>query len=180
MIELKEIKRRRKNLNLTQNELAKLADVSQSALAKIEAGRMNPSFEIATKIFNSLEEQEHKIATKAFDIMTKKVLTIDADAHVEKAIALMKKYGISQLPVLKKGNLVGLFSETVLLENIEKKNLGVKKVAEVMADAPPQIPETTPVKSISELLKHSPIVLVLKQAKIQGVITKADLLKVVK
>src|SRR3989344_2649643 len=103
MIELKEIQRRRRNLNLTQSKLAKLSGISQSALAKIESGRMNPSFEIAKRIFDTLEQLEHTEAVKAVDIMTKRLFTVDINDRVEEAISLLKRHNISQLPVLKKG-----------------------------------------------------------------------------
>ena len=163
MIELKEIQRRRRNLNLTQSKLAKLSGISQSALAKIESGRMNPSFEIAKRIFDTLEQLEHTEAVKAVDIMTKRLFTVDINDRVEEAISLLKRHNISQLPVLKKGIIIGLFSEGVLLDRVGEKNLGHRKVSEIMAEAPPQIPEGTPIKSVSELLKHTPIVVVTKK-----------------
>lgn len=180
MLELKEIQRRRKQLNLTQTELAKLAEISQSALAKIERASINPSYAIAKKIFSVLEELEHKGAVKASDIMKKNVIFIAANERVEKAIEIMRKHNISQLPVSQSGKVVGLLSEANLLEKIGEKNLGEKKVSELMAETPPLIPENTPVKAVSELLKYNNVVLISKKAKITGIIAKADLLKVVK
>jgi len=37
-----ELKKRRTNLNLTQNELARLAGVSQPLIARIESGDVDP------------------------------------------------------------------------------------------------------------------------------------------
>ncbi|MCK4496763.1 MAG: helix-turn-helix domain-containing protein, partial [Candidatus Aenigmarchaeota archaeon] len=42
--EIKSIKNRRKLLGLTQKDLAKQAGVSQSFIAKMESGRINPSY----------------------------------------------------------------------------------------------------------------------------------------
>ena len=180
MIELKEIQRRRRYLNLTQSELARLSGISQSALAKIESGRMSPSYEIAKKIFDSLEQMEHREAVKASDIMTRRIITIDANEKVETAIELLKKHGISQIPVVLRRAIIGLFSEATLLERVGEKNLAHKKVSDVMGESPPQVSETTPVKSISELLRFCPIVVITKNGSPTGVIAKADLLKVVK
>ena len=44
MFELNEISRLRKQLGLTQAELAKLSGVSQSLIAKLEAGKIEPSY----------------------------------------------------------------------------------------------------------------------------------------
>ncbi|MCD4809259.1 MAG: helix-turn-helix domain-containing protein, partial [Methanosarcinales archaeon] len=45
-----DIKKRRVGLNLTQNELAKLAGVSQPLIARIEAGDVDPRLSTLTKI----------------------------------------------------------------------------------------------------------------------------------
>ena len=49
-----------------------------------------------------------------------------------------------------------------------------------MSEPPPQIPEDTPVKTVSELLKFSPIAVVTRKGETVGIIAKADLLKVIK
>jgi len=56
--QLQEIPRRRRNLNLTQKDLAVMAGVSQSMIAKIEALKVNPSYEKTKRIFDVLEELE--------------------------------------------------------------------------------------------------------------------------
>ena len=56
--ELAEIALRRKNLGLTQKELAGEAKVSRSLIAKVESGIANPSFGQARKIFDLLERLE--------------------------------------------------------------------------------------------------------------------------
>lgn len=180
MIELKEIQRRRRQLNLTQSELAKLSGVSQSALAKIESERMNPSFEIAKRIFEALEQREHTESTKASDIMAKHIITVDASEKVDQAVNLLKKHSISQLPVLSKNSIVGVFSETNFLEHAGEKDIADKKVKDVMGETPPLVPESTPIKTVSELLKFSSIVIITKKGDPVGIIAKADLLKVVK
>ena len=54
VIEIREIKEIRKKLGLTQGQLANMANVSQSLIAKIEAGRLDPTYSNATKIFEAL------------------------------------------------------------------------------------------------------------------------------
>ena len=63
--ELKDIKDIRKKFNLTQSDLAKKADVSQSLIAKIEAGRLDPTYSNAQKIFEALDTLTKKEETKA-------------------------------------------------------------------------------------------------------------------
>ena len=57
---IEDIKRRRKILELTQTELAKMAGISQSLLVKIEAGRVSPTYDKAERIFLALESIETK------------------------------------------------------------------------------------------------------------------------
>ena len=49
--DIDEIKKLRSSLGLTQKDLAQRADVSQSLIAKIEAGRIDPTFSKVQKIF---------------------------------------------------------------------------------------------------------------------------------
>ena len=58
--EIDEIQRKRKSLGLTQKELAALVNVSQSLIAKIETKKVNPSYRIVKKIFDTFEELEKK------------------------------------------------------------------------------------------------------------------------
>lgn len=53
---LDEIAKRRKLLGLTQKQLAKIAGVSQSFIAKIESGKIDPSYSKAKAIFDTLEK----------------------------------------------------------------------------------------------------------------------------
>lgn len=61
---LEEIKQIRKKYNLTQSDLAKRSGVSQSLIAKIEAGRIDPTYSNAQKIFNALNDMGEKARNK--------------------------------------------------------------------------------------------------------------------
>jgi len=176
---LKTIGKRRKMLGLTQAELAREAGVSQSMIAKIEAGLLSPSYDKALAIFNALDSLEQEKSVKARDIMVKKVVTVKSSDKVSRAINLMRQKGLSQLPVFEGGHLVGLVSESIILEHLDTANFGGKEVGKIMGDAPPTVGEDAPLKMLSELLKYAPIVLVYEKAVLKGVVTKSDLLGVV-
>ncbi|MEM2547192.1 MAG: helix-turn-helix domain-containing protein, partial [Candidatus Bathyarchaeia archaeon] len=55
---LDEIAKRRKLLGLTQKQLAKIAGVSQSFVAKVESGKIDPSYSKVKAIFDVLERME--------------------------------------------------------------------------------------------------------------------------
>ncbi|WP_194975298.1 helix-turn-helix domain-containing protein [Aquiflexum lacus] len=48
------IKRRRKELGITQPHLAELAGISTNTLYKLERGQSNPSLEVLNKLFEVL------------------------------------------------------------------------------------------------------------------------------
>ena len=48
------IKQRRKNLLITQKELAELAGIGINTLTKIERGEANPSFDLLQKVLDTL------------------------------------------------------------------------------------------------------------------------------
>ena len=172
--ELSEIKKIRKSLGLTQTDLAKMANVSQSLIAKIESGKIDPTFTKTKKIFETLDLLQNKEEIKADELMNKRVVSVAPNDSVKESINKMKKYGISQMPVLDGQNVVGLVSESTLLDALMSKKSN--KIEEIMEESPPTVSKTASVKVVSSLLKHYPIVLVSESGKLVGLITKADLL----
>jgi len=167
------IRRRRKKLGLTQTDLARLAGVSQSTIAKIEKGIVKPSYEIMKKILGTLEREENKVEKTAEEIATKNVKFVYENDSCRKAAEIMKKYCISQLPVYNKNNYpVGSISEDAFL----RENIHNLRVKDVMEEGFVQIPAETPLSQVREYLRYSDALLVFKKGRIVGIITKADLL----
>jgi predicted transcriptional regulator len=173
--DIKDIKRIRVQLGLTQSELAKKADVSQSLIAKVESELIDPSYSNVQKIFDTLEALRSISEPVARDIMQKHVISINADDAIKNAIDKMRKNAISQIPVLDNAQIVGLITESDLLDTINNDK-HVSKVSEIMKDAPPIVAETTKSKVILNLLKFYSLVVVVDKGKLKGIITKADIL----
>lgn len=182
--ELQEIPRRRRNLGLTQKNLAFLAGVSQSMIAKIEALSVSPSYERTKKIFDALEELERKVETKAKEIASQKVVGVRRRDPVARATTVMRQTGFSQLPVLDGGFAVGSISEKSILTQIAKgKNLSELSrghVEDIMDEPFPQLDEDSPLSAIVGLLQYSSAVILTKRGRPSGIVTRADLLKVVR
>ncbi len=172
--ELEEVKKVRKKLGMTQSQLANRAGVSQSLIAKIESGRIDPTYTKTKKIFTALSELEKKEEIKAEQLMTSKIISINSTASIKEAIGKMKKFQISQLPVIDNGTLIGLISESTILDAL--LNSKGKEVKDVMQETPPIVSKITSIQVISNLLKHYPIVMVSEGGKLVGLITKSDLL----
>ncbi|MCJ7572143.1 MAG: CBS domain-containing protein [Candidatus Thermoplasmatota archaeon] len=177
--ELKKIKKMRQKLGITQSELAKLAGVSQSIITKIENTKIEPSYSIARKILITLEQEiagKHD-QIKAKDVCSKKIISIQADQTIDKALNLMVKNAISQMPVFKENVLVGSVSEELFIKKYDKiKNKNVK-IQNIMDETLPTIPEDTNITLVNEILKIYPAILVVKNGKTIGIISKTDILQ---
>lgn len=180
---LSEIKLRRKQLGLTQSDLALEAAVSQSLITKIESGKLVPSYDKAKKLFDILESMHSETKAKARDLMTKRVIATNPKASVKHAAYMMKKHSISQLPIIENGVSIGTISEKGLVEKLQSKHdakdLAKLSVREVMEETLPTIQEKTPFNVVSAMLEHYPALLVSRKGKIAGIIAKSDLLSTV-
>lgn len=180
---LKEIERRRKSLGLSQKKLARLVGVSQSFIAKIESGKISPSYEKTKKIFDVLESLEIKKEMKVEEIMHKEVVGIEKRESIAKAARLMSETGYSQLPIFDEDKVVGSITEKSILDRIveaeDPRALSGLPVEEVMEAAFPTVDAKSPVKAASLLLQYSPAVLVMDKGRVAGIVTKADLLKTI-
>ena len=104
--ELSEIKTLRKKLGLTQIGLAKQANVSQSLIAKIEAGFIDPTYSRTQKIFNVLNSLSKHKELKAKDIMYHKLYSVSPERDIKEVVQEMRKHGISQMPVIKNNSCI--------------------------------------------------------------------------
>jgi predicted transcriptional regulator len=173
-MEIDEIKHIRKKLGLTQSELASHAKVSQSLIAKIEAGLLDPTYSNANKIFTALKELNKKTEAKASEIMNSKLIFVLPDEEIKEAVSKMKKFSVSQLPVIKDHKSVGIVSESDILDAILSGK--GKKIKDIMADSPPVVSINTSISVVSDLLKFYSLILVSEDGELKGVITKSDLL----
>jgi len=174
--ELNEIKQIRKGFGLTQSDLARMADVSQSLIAKIESNRIDPTYSKTKKIFEALDNLSKKEEIKAEEIMNKNIISLRSDDSIKDAIKKMKKHAISQMPIIEDNNAVGFVSEAVILDSLMQQK--GEKVKDIMQDSPPVVSKQTNINLISNLLKFYPIVIISENGKLRGVITKSDVLKV--
>jgi predicted transcriptional regulator len=178
---LDEIAKRRRQLGLKQSELAKMAGVSQSFIAKLESGTIEPSYTKAKTIFNVLEKLEFKNKIQAEKIIHNDVVSVQRHEPTSKVVKLMKEYGFSQIPVFEGKQSVGSISEKTILRQIlsgkDLEEISKRSTGDIMEEAFPQINEDAPLTLITNLLQTYPAVLVSKKGAVIGIITKADLLR---
>ncbi|MDP3699009.1 MAG: CBS domain-containing protein [Nanoarchaeota archaeon] len=174
-MELQNIKKMRMALGLTQHQFAKSAGVSQSLIAKIEAGRVDPTYSKVRQIEEALQLLSSKKEPNLGEMMTKKIIIAKPTDKAAEIIRIMSSKNISQIPVVEGDNIIGLVSESSALEHADRLKNSV--ASEIMGEAPPIVSITAALSVVSNLLKHYPIVLVKKQGVLVGIITKSDLLR---
>jgi len=177
---LDEIPKKRKALGLTQTKLAQLAGVSQSIIAKIESGTVDPSYSIAKRLVEALEKESIQTSRpRVSEIMSKPVIKTQ---FVRDAVDLMRKRGYSQLPVFDGTRCVGSISEKTILDRAARgeplESLLNNRVRDIMDSPLPIVNDDTPLEMVLGLLQGNYGVLVTKGESTIGILTKSDILKV--
>ncbi len=180
--QLEEIAQKRRLLGIKQSELAKLAGVSQSLIAKLESGKIDSSYTKVKNIFETLEKLELHNKIEAGKVFHNKIVGIQKNEPVSKVVKIMKNHGYSQIPVFDGEHSVGSISEKTLLNQIlvgkDLAQIAKLPTEEVMEEAFPQVDEKAPLSLISSLLQEYPAILVTRKGIAMGIITKADLLRI--
>lgn len=181
--DIKELAHRRRSLGLTQTQLARRAGVSQSLVAKLEGGLVDATYSKVKHLFEKLEELEAtRESVSARKLSNKPVVGVQLTDPVRKAIRLMRKHDYSQLPVFDGERVVGSISEgsvtKYLAGGLDPAHLSRARASELMEEAFPQVGEETPHDVVVSLLRRVPAVLIAKEGKVTGIVTKADLFKI--
>ena len=175
-----ELRNLRRRFRLTQKELAQRAGESQSLIARIENKTVDPRLSTVRRIFNAIAsiQRERK---KAKDVMHSPVVTIGAMDTIKNAISVMKKFAISQLPVLRENKIIGSIQESTLLNRLvnskDSDRFFSNSVYNIMEKAFPVVDPNADVNYVVNVLsRENSAVLVIDNKKIVGIITKIDLL----
>ncbi len=184
---IEELRKMRKTLGISQKDLAHVSGVSQSYIARLEKGDLNPTYEKVRKIYEYLNRASQKVNSidlVAEKIMSTNLITCSPSDSIISALDKMRNHGISQLPVLTMdGKLIGSVSESdindMLLKGSTIESLKTMIVRRVMGATPPQLDRNSPISMVYPILKFSSCVLIVDGGEVKGIITKADILKAV-
>lgn len=180
-----DIRKIRKGLEVTQVELAHASGISQSTIAKIERGKIAASYETVVQLFETLERinEENKKELMAVDVASKNVVTVQSTDRVHVATELMRTTGFSQLPVLLGETPVGSVSERGIFDLLRSgrtmEDLKDAEIASIMDESFPVVTENTSVSAVTTMMSDCNAVLVAKKGKVVGLITNADMLKLI-
>ncbi|MHB9302989.1 CBS domain-containing protein [Thermofilum pendens] len=176
-----ELRLLRLRAGLTQVELAQRAGVSQSLIARIEAGKVNPRVSTLMKIYRALESFMEEELT-ACEVMSSPLVYVKPSTSLLEVARIMWEKGFSQLPVIDDSsneNLGTVFDDDVLRAFIRENTRAAQlTAADVMSDPLPIISCGTKIRVVARMLGRGvPAVLVEDEMKIKGIITKSDIAK---
>jgi predicted transcriptional regulator len=150
MMSVESIQHLRREVGMSQSELAIEVGVSQSYIARIENGSLDPKLSVVNKIFKVLASRQSKHCS---DIMTKDPKTVDARDPASVAVKAMRRRKFSQMPVLRGTQIVGIITERDILRNLQHDMSELSVQAVMSPEGVPMVDGTTPVNFIIPLLQ---------------------------
>jgi cystathionine beta-synthase len=107
------------------------------------------------------------------------VVSVRPTDSVADAVELLRRYGISQTPVIENGRMVGSLTEDLLLRRLSSgEPLTSSAVREVQGPPFPMLEEDAPVREAYTLFSSGQsAVAVMDKDRLTGIVTKSDLLE---
>lgn len=180
VIDPRQLRRIRTRLGMTQASLGKAAGLSQSLIAKIESGQVDPSFSTVKSIAEALRGRIREGGKKASDVMSRPLISVQSNTPLSECIELMRRRGVSQLPVFSGSQVAGSISEGHIVSLLSsgadpQVSLG-KAVSKYLEPGYPTVDARTPIEALYSLFNFVPAVLVTSGEKIEGIVTKIDMI----
>jgi predicted transcriptional regulator len=184
-----------KEYRITQEELAQAIDITKTGVSKVFKGTRDLSYEEVQKMINYVSGRASIIPPEA---LAKNYATTFDDlawAHDDEALTEVSKRmfekGYSQLPVKNRtsGDFLGIISEISVMKNILHPEVNNAKIISVddlgsltirkagVIEEIPTYPIGSKMVEITQVLMNYYAVLLTKEEKVVGIITRADILK---
>ncbi len=142
-----------------------------------------------TKVYNDDWMRENRLlergAVRVADVLrdklgsTPRLLFVDYDDTVRRALQVMREHDVSQMPVMKDGMVVGTASETALLgAALESPERMQATVATVMEPPLPTVAADETLEAVGRLLaERNSAVLVEENATVIGIVSRFDMIE---
>jgi predicted transcriptional regulator len=177
----------RRRVGLTQAQLAERVDTSQSLIARIERGQVNPSVETLRRILEVIE-QERQVHSRVKDLLKWKRQTsklpplvwVAPTDKVRRAVLLMRRFGISQLPVLHNRSPVGSIYERTIIRHLVLAGASAvfsRSIQEIMEAPFPVVESDEHIEvAFDKMASGVEAMLVMDHGRPAGVLTKIDMI----
>lgn len=168
------IRNARQKAGISSKKLATQSAISQSAMSKLEKGRLEPSYKLIYRVTKALDEliSVHGTRVKVGDRMVKNVKILSPTAHVSQAKKIIKENGFSQLPIIdRNGKIVGLLTEKSLLDHPDASACDEAIESDYAVVGPEMDFEKA-----RQIAKNTNALLVTKEGRLIGILTKSDFL----
>jgi cystathionine beta-synthase len=107
----------------------------------------------------------------------KKMVVANLNDTVDSIVRLMREEGISQLPVLKDGEIFGVVEERALLRPLIEGTLRPTDTLQSVVDkAYSLVQDTDPVERLTDIFSAEKVALVCEAGRVSQIITKIDLI----
>lgn len=125
-----------------------------------------------------LDESDKTAGELIQNHIDQKLITIGSEELVSAAIALLKQYSISQIPVVSGDKVVGSIDDAKLFDMItDDPKVIDRRIADVMSEPFPVIKENTNVEQLAKMIsKSNPAVLVELKDGSKHILTRHDLI----
>jgi predicted transcriptional regulator len=176
--EIEEVEIIRARMHLTLKQFASKCKLTVAWINQVESGKIkDPSYLKMKKIFDMYEYEKHGLERTAGEICIKKIILFELGTPVQKANRKMIETGISQIPVFKNNECVGMITDKKILGLVGSYASGLRIVPEMLEIPPPMVDVKMPLHSLLNILKYHEYVLVRKEGFIHGILVRQDVNK---
>ena len=179
--EISEAKNIRDKMGLSLRDFAKKCDLKVSWINQVEIGLddgdtgiKDPSYLKMKKIFDMYEMEKNEKQQTAEELCITEMITFEIGDFIEDANKIMIKKGISQIPVFKKNNCVGMITDKTIMNLIGSNVSKIKISPEILEIPPPTVNAKTPLRALRRILDYFEYVLVEKEGFIIGILVRQD------
>lgn len=148
-----------------------------------------------TKVFNDTWMRENDLLMPAEtkestlrDVLTYRrghtrtmplVVSVNASDTIADAVELLRRYGISQTPVMEDDKMVGSLTENLLLHHLASHEpLTSRAIRDIQGPAFPVLPADAPAQEAYTVFSSGQsAVAVMTDGKLEGIVTRSDLLE---
>jgi predicted transcriptional regulator len=171
-----------KESGLKQTDAARLSGVSRPTVLKLYNGR-DLRYSVVRKICKGVDEglRHKKSGMTVGQICHRELLSVEKDDQVKRAVELMTRHDVDQLPIFDGSDVVGSVEMRELYkwraEAVDFSEFRQRPVTEVMTRAFIVVDSEDPFVAVRSLLLFRPAILVRTKGRIDGILTWADVVR---